>query len=291
MKNEIVAGHIIALFTIFVWGVTFVSTKVLLASFQPVEILWFRFLMGFLALYLVSPGVLQVKDRKHHGLFAAAGFTGICLYYLLENMALEYTMASNVAVILASAPLFTVIVLRLFRQEGERLRPVFYLGFVVAMAGICLISFHGVRLKLNPAGDVLALAAGVVWAFYALCTKEIGKLGYHPIKATRVTFGYGLLFMLPVLLFSDLSWDWSRFLTPVNIMNLLFLGLVASAMCFVTWMVTVRLLGAVRTSLYIYLIPVITVGLSAVVLHEPVTLISSLGIVLTLGGLFLSQRA
>ena len=57
-----------------------------------------------------------------------------------------------------------------------------------------------------------------------------------------------------------------------------------------TWMVTVRLLGAVRTSLYIDLIPVITVGLSAVVLHEPVTLISSLGIVLTLGGLFLFRK-
>ena len=51
----------------------------------------------------------------------------------------------------------------------------------------------------------------------------------------------------------------------------------------------VRALGTVRASLYIYLVPVITVAVSVVVLHEPLTWLSALGTVLTLAGLFLSQ--
>ena len=289
-KDSQAAGHLLAVFTIFVWGVTFVSTKVLLRDFQPVEILLLRFVMGFIVLYLVSPGRLKVLNLHDHFLLMGAGFTGICLYYLLENIALCYTMASNVSVILAATPMFTALVVSAFNRSWRLLTPSFLAGFAAAMTGICLISFNGVQLQLNPLGDLLSVVAGVVWALYSLCIRELGKRGYHPVKATRCTFGYGILFMLPLFCFSDMHGNLGRLIEPVNFCNLLFLGLVASAFCFVTWTVAVRILGVVRTSLYIYLVPVITVMVSIVVLDEPLTLLSALGIVLTLGGLFISQR-
>lgn len=282
-------GHVLAFFTIFVWGVTFVSTKVLLVDFQPVEILFLRFAMAFCALYMACPGALPHMTMRRRLVTAAAGLTGICLYYLLENIALAHTMASNVAVILTVTPIFTALVAKVLLKGEERLGLRFYLGFICAMTGICLISFSGTQLSLNPLGDFLAVAAALVWAFYACLTRIMGMWGCNPIQITRVTFGWGILFMLPFMGFFGFSWETARVFQPENLANLLFLGLVASAMCFTTWSMAVQSLGTVRASLYIYLVPVITVVVSVVVLGERLTLLSALGTALTLVGLFLSQ--
>ena len=287
--SRVCSGHALAFFTVFVWGVTFVSTKVLLVDFQPVEILFLRFAMAFCALYAACPGPLPGMTPRRHLTAAAAGLTGICLYYLLENLALAHTMASNVAVILTATPMFTALVARFVLGGEERLGLRCYLGFIVAMTGICLISFNGSQLSLNPVGDILAVSAAFVWSFYACFTRIMGMWGCNPIQITRITFGWGMLFMLPFLAFFGFDWELERFLRPVNLGNLLFLGLVASAMCFTTWNMAVRSLGTVRASLYIYLVPVITVAVSVVVLGERLTLLSALGTALTLAGLFLSQ--
>lgn len=127
------------------------------AAFQPVEILFFRFLLGLLALLLIYPHRLKHTDFRQELTFALAGLCGICLYYLLENIALTYTMASNVGVIISVAPFFTAILTHLFLSGAEKLRATFFLGFFVAMIGIFLISFNGSKLELNPMGDCLAL--------------------------------------------------------------------------------------------------------------------------------------
>ena len=71
--------------------------------------------------------------------------------------------------------------------------------------------------------------------------------------------------------------------------NIVFLGLGASALCFVTWNLAVRELGAVKASVYIYMVPVITVITSAIVLQEKITLLVALGTILTMTGLFISE--
>ncbi len=289
MENSKSAGHLAALFTVLIWGTTFISTKVLLTDFQPAEILFFRFVLGFLALFLACPRRLKARGCRQELLFAAAGLCGICLYYLLENIALTYTMASNVGVIISVAPFFTAILSQLFRKSEERLGAGFFIGFLVAMAGVVLISFNGTRLQLNPMGDFLALLAAFVWACYSLLTKEIGGLGYPVILTTRRTFFYGILFMIPALFLFDVRPGLERFAQAGNVLNILYLGLGASALCFVTWNMAVKVLGAVRTSVYIYMVPVITVVTSSLVLKEPVTWASAAGTVLAVVGLFWSE--
>lgn len=289
MKNKQTIGHLSALLTIIIWGTTFISTKILLTDFQPVEILFFRFVMGLLVLLLVYPHGLTGTTRSQEITFAAAGLCGICMYYLLENIALTYTMASNVGVIISVAPFFTAILTHLFLKGEEKLRPNFFIGFIVAMVGIFLISFNGSKLELNPAGDFLALLAALVWACYSLLTKKISGYGYHTILTTRRVFFYGILFMIPALFLFDFQLELTRFADPVYLFNVIYLGLGASALCFVTWNFAVKVLGAVKTSIYIYLVPVITVGTSVLILHENITVLASMGTVLTLAGLFLSE--
>ncbi len=118
--NKTIIGHIAAFLPVLnYWGTTFISTKVLLISFEPVEILFIRFMIGYFALWCVCPRRLKVRRRKQEWYFAAAGLCGVTLYYLFENIALTYTLASNVGVIISIAPFFTVIFSCLFLHEQE----------------------------------------------------------------------------------------------------------------------------------------------------------------------------
>lgn len=288
-RRKEIQGHLFSVFTIFIWGTTFISTKILLKAFTPIEILFIRFVIGFLALLVLYPHRLKVRERKQELYFAGAGLCGITLYFLLENIALTYTFASNVGVIISIAPFFTAIFAHLL-LDGEKMRVQFFVGFAVAVAGIFLISFNGSsNLKLNPLGDILAVLAAVVWAIYSVLTKKISGYHYHTILVTRRIFFYGLLFMIPVLFIVQFEPDISQIIKPVNLFNILFLGLGASAICFVTWNYALKILGAVKTSVYIYMVPVITVITSVLILHETITGIAALGILLTLAGLIISE--
>lgn len=289
MEDKKGIGHIAAAITIIIWGTTFISTKVLLKNFQPVEILFFRFVLGLAALLLVYPKRLKGTTGKQELTFAAAGLCGITLYYLLENIALTFTMASNVGVILSIAPFFTAILSCAVSRGKGGLPLNFLIGFAIAMAGICLISFGGSQVQVKPVGDLLAVIAALVWAAYSLLTKKISSFGFSTIQTTRRMFAYGILFMIPALLFFGFKWELTRLADMENLLNLVFLGLGASALCFVTWNFAVKHLGAVKTSIYIYMVPVITVTASALILKEQITGPAILGTVLTLAGLLLSE--
>ncbi len=290
MRQTAWAGHGAALLTILIWGTTFISTKVLLTSFQPVEILFLRFVLGFLALCLIYPRRLQLGERRQELWFAAAGLCGVTLYYLLENIALTYTLASNVGVLVSVSPVFTALFSH-FLLRREKLRPAFFAGLAVALAGVVLLSYNGSAvLKLDPRGDVLALLAAAIWSAYSLITRHISSFGYPVVQTTRRIFAYGLVFMLPALLIFGFRPSLAAVLEPVNLLNLVYLGLGACALCFVTWNFAVGKLGAVKTSTYIYLVPVVTLATSALVLGEPVTPLSAVGAALTVAGLALSEH-
>ena len=284
------AGHMAAFITILIWGTTYISTKLLLVDFTPLEILFFRFAMGYVCLFFIYPRRVKAATLREEILFISAGICGVTLYFLLENIALTYTLASNAGVIAAIAPFFTAIFAHFF-LEGEELHPQFFFGFIIAIIGIVLITFNGsFILKLNPLGDFLACCASIIWAFYSILMKKISRFGHNTVGVTRKVFFYGLLFMIPALFVMEFNWGLNRFTNITNVFNLLFLGLGASALCFVSWNWAVGILGAIKTSVYIYLVPVIAIASSAIVLHEEITPVALFGAFLTLAGLFISEK-
>lgn len=288
--KENAKGHFLALFTICVWGTTFIATKVLLKAFTPIEILFMRFLMGYFILLLMNHQGLSVSNIKQELYFIGAGITGVTLYFLLENIALTYTYASNVGIIIATAPFFTAILGRIFLKE-ERLKTGFFIGFLTSITGIILISVHGSSaFSLNPKGDILAFLAAFVWACYSVLVKKIGSFGISTIQSTRHIFFYGILFMIIPVFLMGFEWKLERFSNPIYLGNMLFLGVGASALCFVTWNLAVKLLGAVRTAVYLYLSPVVTILASAIILGEKITVISVIGAGLVFVGLLLSDK-
>jgi drug/metabolite transporter (DMT)-like permease len=283
-------GHLTAIGTIFLWGTTYIATKKLLDDFSPVDILIFRFVIGYVVLWILHPKSLPVQSRKVEFLLAGAGLSGVTLYFLFENTALTYTLASNVGVIVSIAPLLTAILANLFLGE-KKLSVQFMVGFVVAMIGIVLIGYNGsFILKLNPLGDILATLSAVLFATYSIIMRKISDSNLNILALTRRMFFYGLLFMLPTLLWMDFNPDVTRLAEPTNLIGMLFLGVGASAICYGSWNWAVGVLGPVKTSIYIYMVPVVTIVSAALFLGEQLNWVSISGACLTLAGLYISQR-
>ena len=284
-----IKAYFATFFSIFIWGITFISTKILLNDFTPIEILFTRFLLGFILLMIIYPKNNKIYPKKDEFLFALTGLSGVTLYYLFEKIALNYSLASNVGILVAIGPLFTGIFASIFLKE--KLKFNFFIGFIFSIIGIAVITFNGkFILKLNPIGDMFALLAAVMWGVYSVLVKAVGDLGYDSVCITKKTFIYGLIFMIPILFFMKFDVNINDYIKPVNIINILFLSFVACTLCFITWAYSTRILGAVKNNTYIYLIPIVTAATSKIVLNENITPLAILGILLILSGVIISEK-
>jgi len=288
MKQKHSIGHLICILCVLVWGTTFIASKTLLHDFLPAELLFFRSTLAVIALTCISPKRLKSTTFRQELMLAGAGLFGVTLYFLLENIALTYTQASNASVIVSIAPILTAFLSFIFlKQEKPSLR--FFLGFLSAITGIIAISFSGAtQLSLSPKGDILALGAALSWAAYSVLVKKISAWELPIILVTRRIFTYGIFFMIPFMFKTDFSFNIQRFTNPVYLFNILFLGVGASAACFVGWNYSITILGPLRSSVYIYLVPVIAVIASVLILDETVTLFGMIGTILALLGLLIS---
>ena len=289
MEFRLSKGHFLGLFCAVVWGATFISTKVLLEYLSPLQILFSRFLLGYIALWCLYPHRSPKYGRKAQLLFALAGFLGTFLYFLMENVALQHTTASNVGVLVSLAPLFTAAVSKL-ENPKLTLSLQFFVGAVLSFVGVLLIVFgDNMSLVINPLGDTLALGAAFVWALYSIVLNKLSVYKAPILVSTRTIFGYGLIFIVAGVLYAD-DFPGSEILLKTEVWsNLIFLGLIACAARYSMWTMAVETIGPDRTALYLYLVPVICLVCSYLILGENLTAWSAAGTFLVLFGLILSQ--
>ena len=213
------------------------------------------------------------------------GIAGGSFYFFTENTALEITLATNVAFIVCTAPLLTTI-LSLWIYKKEKVTRGLMAGSLLALVGVALVVYNGsFVLKISPLGDFLTLLAAFSWAFYSLIMRKMSNR-YGITFITRKIFFYGVLTILPAFLVHPWNFDIARLLEPAILFNLLFLGVLASLICFVVWNVVLKQLGTIRASNYIYLNPLFTLVGSAFLLGEQLTMVALMGAVLILGGVY-----
>ena len=296
--------HLLALAVVAVWGVTFVCTKVLIgAGMQPAAIFFCRFILAYAGIWgytLLSGERHKLWNRwKDEAVFLLLGISGGSFYFLTENTALAYTQASNAAFLVSSAPLLTAILSLLYSRFGKsrfarslekvRLGLPLVGGTLLALGGMALVVFDGTRLQLSAKGDLLAIGAALCWAVYSLFMGQMTR-EYGAVTATRKVFFYGLLTILPFL------GGCRESLTPQVLgqttvwANLLFLGLVASLLCFIVWNHVIDKLGNISATNYVYLNPVFTLLSAMVFLGERMTIMAALGCAAILLGLIWAGR-
>ena len=296
--------HLLALAVVAVWGVTFVCTKVLITSgMDPAAIFAIRFTLAYAGIWLLT--FLQKGDKhvwngwKEEAIFLFLGVTGGSFYFLTENTALAYAPASNVAFLVCVAPVITAILTLIYRKVGhgrfvdglEKIRVGFPLvgGSLLALVGMAVVLFDGARFELSLEGDLLAVGAALCWALYSLFMGQMTR-EYGAIYASRKVFFYGLLTILPFL-GSCLDSFSPAVLGQTQVWgNLLFLGLVASLICFVVWNLVMSRLGNVTSTNYVYLNPVFTLISAMIFLGERMTPLAALGSAAILAGVILAGK-
>ena len=288
MKNSKLMGHLYAIFTILVWGSCFVLTKNLLgAGLTAIQIIPLRMGLAYLALLVMRPKFLRlpVKDEL---MFLLIGITGGSFYFFLQNTALTYTYAANVSIIVALSPILTVILAQLFSRNGERLGKWVYLGAVIAIAGVVLVVLNGtLSFHLSPVGDLLALAAALMWAVYSILIKKYTEQ-YDNFIVTRRVFFWAFLTAVPLMLLTDgMPSMAALFSAPKVWVSWIFLAVFGNAVCFAIWNIAFKRLGVVVTNNYLYASPFVTVVVAWLLLKEPISLMSVVGAVLiTIGVIF-----
>lgn len=283
-----VGYHILALVTIAVWGTTFVSTKVLLAhGLTPPEIMFYRFIIAY-ALTWIFARKLWADTWKDELLLAVAGFTGGTLYFLAENTAIDYSITSNVALVVCVTPVLTALLTSLCYKERITARLV--VGSVVSLLGVGFVVLNGTVLQIHPLGDALALVAAFAWAVYSVVVRRFD--GRYTIWfVTRKVFFYGIVTMIPLIaagMGGGLHLE--RLTIPIVAGNVLFLSVVASMLCFYSWNLVLEKLGTVRASNYMYTQPLVSLACSVAVLGEPITHIALLGTAFILVGIYVAER-
>ena len=289
LDNKSPLGHIAALTTVLIWGFAFVVIVVLLRSFSPMEILFFRISLATLTLFIIYPRRMGKTSLRQELYFMGAGLTGCTLFFLLQDFSLLHTAASNASVLVAVAPVFVGLLSWWFLKAGCP-KWTFFLGAALAIFGIALVRFAGRQLELHPLGDILAILTALCKAVYLIFLKKIDTFGYHSVQVVRRVFLYGLIFLIPVILLSDFRLGLERFVEPQNLAGMLYLSLGSSAAAFVLWNFSVTKLGPVKVSVYLYLLPLIAVTAAILFLQETITWFFVCGIVLVLAGLMLSSR-
>ena len=283
-----VGYHILALATILVWGTTFASTKVLLThGLTPPEIMLYRFIIAYALTWICSRKV-WADTWVDELLLAVAGFTGGTLYFLAENTAIDYTITSNVALVVCITPVLTALLTSLIYRE--RITGRLAIGSVVALLGVGFVVLNGSVLQIHPLGDALALVAALAWAVYSVVVRRFDGR-YTTWFVTRKVFFYGVVTMVPFIACGmGGGLHLGKLAIPLVAGNVVFLSVVASMLCFYTWNLVLEKLGTIRASNYMYTQPLVSLACSVWILGEPITPIALLGTVFILVGIYVAQR-
>ena len=285
-----IMGHFYAIFTILVWGSCFVLTKEMLTTYTAIQIIPLRMALAYVTLWVLRPKTLKLP-RKDELMFILIGVTGGSLYFFLQNTALSYTYAANVSILVALAPILTVIQAQLFSRSGERLGKYVYIGAVIAIVGVVLVVLNGqLTFHLNPLGDFIALGAAFMWALYSILIKKYTEQ-YDNFLVTRRVMLWAFLTSVPLMLVTDGMPDLRPlFTTPRILLSWLFLGVFGNAVCFAIWNVAFKRLGVVITNNYLYASPFVTLAAGYLILHEEITLMSIIGAVLITAGVIVALK-
>lgn len=301
-RKSLLLCHLGALVVVGMWGGSFVSTKVLINNgLGPVEIYIYRFLLAYLLVFIGCHSKLWANSWRDEFLFLICGLCGSSIYFLAENNAVTYTRVSDVSMITTLSPLLTTLLIGAL-YKAERPGKWTYLGSTIAFLGVGLIIFKdgfsngggdtdGPDALSTLIGDLLALASAFSWAVYSLVLRKL-NVTYTAQFITRKTFFYGLLTALPFWIISKEPMS-----SPVTLMkpdvlvNLLFLGVLCSMVSYIVWAWVMGHLGAIKTNNYLYMQPVFTMIIAAILFgkDDPITIIGCLGCLLIIGGLWLGD--
>ncbi len=287
-----------ALATVALWGASFPLTKAALAWAGPTAIALLRWLISAIVLFLWLARRERLDQalallRTDGGRVLWVALTGITLFYFLENMALQYTTATNAGVLANLTSVFIVLIAALWLRE--RLTALEWAALGIAFMGAALVSQGAGHLTLAGAGlwgDFLMVVATLFAAIYSIGGKQLVAVHRADVVLADVAL-IGAPMVVPLA-----AWEAGGLHALAGLLHLpasawvavTLLGLGAGALANIWWLEILDATTASRASMTLFLIPVISTALAVIVLGEPLTLLVVGGGGLVLAGVALVER-
>jgi drug/metabolite transporter (DMT)-like permease len=275
MKKTVFLAYVSIIFTALIWGLSFLSIKVTIAVFPPMTLAFIRFVIAS----LIIGAIFKAKEKdtrlakEDRFLMVMAGFLGITVYFYFENNGVMHISASNASMIIAAIPIFTLIFecivfkTKLTLQQG--------VSVIISFLGVYLIvgTNHGSYEGESWLGYLMMFGAVFCWVAYSLITKPLFQK-YSQLAIVYYQTIIGTILFVPFVLFERT--DWSLLNGKVTL-NVLFLGIFCSALAYYLYVYAMDIIGVSASSLFLNLIPIVTVVASFFILKETVGYLQILG--------------
>ena len=269
-----------------IWGMTFLSIKVALREFGPMSLSLFRFTLASALLALVMAGTktsfrLAPRDIAPMALSALVGVT---LYFYFENNGVLRLTASESSLIVGTIPVVTILAEMLFfKARPGRLVVV---GIALSFVGVALIVLRSESATSSPAGYLFMGGAAISWAICGFITAPLSER-YSLLAITFWQMAVGALGCVPFALVERQAWGG---LSAAALLNASFLGIFGSAIGYWLYVIALERLGPGKSSVFINLIPVVSVSASFVVLGERLSALQVAGGAIAIAGVYLAGR-
>lgn len=293
MRKSKLFIYLEALFAVVVWGASFIATKIAVGQISPISVVWLRFAMGIPILFLAVAMRKQFAFPKGREwlYFALLGFLGISFHQWLQSNGLQTSQATTTAWIVATTPMFIAILGWLALKE--KLTPMQAFGILLSTLGVLVVvskgDFAGLAIgQFGTPGDFLILISSVNWAVFSILSRR--GLKSHP--STRLTFW---VMTIGWLITSAAFFGQGRtaeiaMLDARGWWAMIFLGILTTGLAYIAWFDALAQLPAAQTGAFLFVEPLASMVVAAIVLNEQVTWASILGGAVILFGIWLVNR-
>jgi drug/metabolite transporter (DMT)-like permease len=271
------------------WGMSFIWSTIVFRYLEPITTVFFRLILssGILFGGLKLFNKLEKVKKEHYKLFFLSALFNPFLYFIGENFGLKYSSATISAVIIATIPVFSPIAAFFFLKE--RLSMLNVAGLFLSFVGVlAMLVNKDLSLNAAPVGMICLGFAVIAAIVYSLLLKRLA-FHYSAFTVIAVQNLIGAILFLPLFLIFDFSKLSGIVYNYSWVSALIMLSVFASSLAFVFFAIGTREIGVSKTSIFTNLIPVITATGSFFLLNESFSLQKIIGIVIVIGGLFISQ--
>ncbi|MDI9644928.1 MAG: DMT family transporter [Candidatus Verstraetearchaeota archaeon] len=280
-------GAALLLFTVFLWGTSFIFIEIALEEMPPINLAFQRFAIAVPLLFLMMRfyGIPIIRGKEWKPLLFL-GLTGVTMYHLFQNIGMQYTNASESSVIIASNPVFIALFSHLLL--GERLTRTKAAGIAIAFSGVVMVVLRDGVATETPSflGDLICLGSIFSWVAYSLYTKK-RLLKNSALEITAYSSLFGMVFLVPLALAAE---GLAVPALPISWFSLVMLGVFSSAVAYLLWNRALSEIPASEAGSYLFLIPVIASSFAFALLGERLDGLFFVGSALVIFGLLLSNR-
>ena len=274
------------------WAGAFIAGKFSVAEFPPFSLTFFRFAIASAIIFimLVKKEADWSIKREDWGVFLALGVVGMIGYHIFFFIALKYTSPVNAALIAATNPIITTILSVIFLKE--KIKPVNIMAIGISFFGVVLIVTNGsfsvlMDMKFNI-GDMLMIIAVACWASYAIISKKV-LVKYSPLKVTSYAFLVCAVLLVPFVILENPA-SYMPLTTSRGWISVVYMAIFPSVVGYLIQQMAIKKIGASRSALYVNLVPVFSMVLAFLILHEAISPVKVIAACFIITGVYVNMK-